>query len=49
MDLKEKYNNNLNQVILFFILFKKVTNQITEFYDFKNIKEFPSQFYEFVK
>lgn len=47
--LKEKYNNNLSQVIFFIILFKKVTNPITGFDDFKNIKEFPSQFYEFIK
>ena len=47
--LNEKYKNNLNQVIFFIILFKKLTNPITGFDDFKNIKEFPSQFYEFIK
>ena len=47
--LNKKYNNNLSQVVFFIILFKKVTNPLTGFDDFKNIKEFPSQFYEFIK
>lgn len=37
--LNKKYNNNSSQVIFFIILFKKVTNPITGFDDFKNIKE----------
>ena len=47
--LNKKYNNNPSQIIFFIILFKKVTNPITGFDDFKNIKEFPSQFFEFIK
>ena len=46
--LLKKYNNNMNEVIFYIILFKKVTNPISGFDDFKIIKDFPSQFHEFI-
>lgn len=46
--LLQRYNNNMNEVIFYLILFKKVTNPISGFDDFMIIKDFPSQFHEFI-
>lgn len=45
--LLKRYNNDLNEVIFYIILFKKIINPINGFEDLTIIKDFPSQFHEF--
>ena len=47
--LEKKYNGNITKKIFFLILFKKAMNNVTGFSDFKNISDFPSQFFIFKK
>lgn len=47
--LIKKYDNNKSKILFYLVLFKKALNPITGFSDFKNIDDFPSQYFIFSK